>query len=157
MKQSPGRGFFVQKIGRIFGAHAMVANRPGNQRPICKMDIKNLTKIAEEVGAEAVAKANRVKGWNLICCLYSESRSSKDDLIHAYANEARSLSLLSLRLTCAKAEAGLRGNTKKYERLTKAIEEVTKREMRLSALCHEAIKAAREADEKAKIDRKENA
>jgi len=157
MKQSPGRGFFVQKIGRIFGAHAMVANRPGNQRPICKMDIKNLTKIAEEVGAEAVAKANRVKGWNLICCLYSESHSSEDDLAHAYATEARSLSLLSLRLTCAKAEAGLRGNTKKYERLTKAIEEVTKREMRLSALCHEAIKAAREADEKAKIDRKENA
>ena len=121
------------------------------------MDIKNLTKIAEEVGAEAVAKANRVKGWNLICCLYSEPRTAKDDLAHAYATEARSLSLLSLRLTCAKAEAGLRGNTKKYERLTKAIEEVTKREMRLSALCHEAIKAAREADEKAKIDRKENA
>lgn len=157
MKQSPGRGFFVQKLGRIVGAHAMVANRPGNQRPICKMDIKNLTKIAEEVGAEAVAKANRVKGWNLICCLYSEPRTAEDDLAHAYATEARSLSLLSLRLTCAKAEAGLRGNTKKYERLTKAIEEVTKREMRLSALCHEAIKAAREADEKAKIDRKENA
>ena len=157
MKQSPGRGFFVQKIGRIFGAHAMVANRPGNKRPIRKMEIKYLTKIAEEVGAEAKAKANRVKGWNLICCLYSEARNAEDDLAHAYATEARSLSLLSLRLTCAKAEAGLRGNTKRYERLTKAIEEVTKREMRLSALCHEAIKAAREADEKAKNDRKENA
>lgn len=121
------------------------------------MDIKELTKIAEDIGATAAAKANRVKGWNLICCLYSEPRTAEDDLAHAYATEARSLSLLSLRLTCAKAEAGLRGNTKKYERLTKAIEEVTKREMRLSTLCHEAIKAAREADEKAKIDRKENA
>ena len=114
------------------------------------MDIKELTNIAEDIGTTAAAKANRVKGWNLICGLYSESRSSKDDLIHAYANEARSLSLLSLRLTCAKAEAGLRGNTKKYERLTKAIDEVTKREMRLSALCHAAVNAAREGNRKEK-------
>ena len=112
------------------------------------MDIKELTKIAEDIGTTAAAKANRVKGWNLICCLYSESRSSKDDLIHAYATEARSLSLLNLRLTCAKAEAGLRGDTKKYERLAKAIDEVTMREMRLSALCHAAINAAREGERK---------
>lgn len=112
------------------------------------MEIKDLTKIAEEVGAAAAAKANRVKGWNLICCLYSEPRTAEDDLAHAYANEARSLSLLNLRLTCAKAEAGLRGNTKKYERLTKAIDEVTKREMRLSALCYAAVNAAREGNRK---------
>ena len=132
---------------KFLASHLLKGVTPGT-RGYFKMDIKELTNLAEDIGTTAAAKANRVKGWNLICCLYSESRSSKDDLIHAYANEARSLSLLNLRLTCAKAEAGLRGNTKKYERLTKAIDEVTKREMRLSALCHAAINVAREGERK---------
>lgn len=106
------------------------------------MTIPEITRIAEEVGAEVKAKANRVRGWNLICALYSESRSSEEDMAHAYAMEARSLSLLGLRLVCARAEAGLRGDMKKYARLSKAIDEVAKREMYLSSLCHEAIKTA---------------
>lgn len=119
-------------------------------------NIKELTRIAEEIGAEAQVKANRVKGWNLICCLYSESRSAEEDLAHAYAVEARDLCILGLRLTCARAEAGIRGNQKKYERLTKAIEEITKREMHLSALCRESIREAKIKSSKEEKDRKEN-
>ena len=111
------------------------------------MTILETTRIAEEVGAEAKAKANRVRGWNLICALYSESRSSEEDMAHAYASEARSLSILGLRLTCARAEAGLKGDLKKYARLGKAIEEVTKREMYLSSLCHKAIQTASDRKE----------
>lgn len=106
------------------------------------MKISELTRIAEEVGAEALTKANRVKGWNLICGLYSEPHSPDEDLAHAYASEARELSLHGLRLTCARAEAGLKGNSKRYDSLTKAIEEISKRERHLSALCREAIRNA---------------
>ena len=104
-----------------------------------------------------MTRAERVKGWHLIAELYCNPHTAEDDLVHAYASEARSLSLLSLRLTCARAEAGLRGNTKKYERLSKALDELTKREQNLSTLCREAVKAAREASRKAKEEEKAKA
>ena len=121
------------------------------------MEIYDLTRIAGEVGAEVMTRAERVKGWHLIAELYCEPRNAEDDLVHAYASEARSLSLLSMRLTCARAEAGLRGNTKKYERLSKALDELSKREQNLSTLCREAIKAARNASRKAKAEAKAKA
>jgi hypothetical protein len=120
---------------------------PQEQRAIHHMSIQEITRIAEETGATAQSKANRIKGWNLICCLYSESRSREEDLIHAYAVEAREVCIAGLRLVYARAEAGLRGNKERYERLGRTIEQLFEREMYLSSLCRESIKKTKAGKE----------
>lgn len=114
------------------------------------MNLKELTRIARETGAAAQAKANRIKGWNLVCCLYSEARSTEEDLAHAYAVEAREVCFNGLRLICARAEAGLRGNIKRYERLGRVIEQLSEREQYLASLCREAIKKTKAGKEQAR-------
>ena len=65
------------------------------------MTIQELTRIAGDISSKAQSLEKRIKGWNLICGLFSEPRSTEEDLAHAYAAEAREVCLTAMRICYA--------------------------------------------------------
>lgn len=102
--------------------------------------IANKTRIAEDTSHRLGELTKSLKGWNLIAGLYEDTRSSHDDLIHAYANEARELVLLSLRLTFELGAAGMKENKSRFEHLLKRLNELDEREKKLASFCREVMR-----------------
>lgn len=102
--------------------------------------MKNKTRIAEDTSHRLGELTKSLKGWNLIAGLFEYTRSSQDDLIHAYAREARELVLLSLRLTFELGSAGIKGNKSRFDHLLKRLEELDEREQKLADLCREVMR-----------------
>lgn len=111
------------------------------------------TRIAGDISSKAQSLEKRIKGWNLICGLFSESRSSEEDLVHAYAAEAREVCIAAMRICLARGMSGFKGNIKRYQRLGNILSELHEREMRLSHLCRQAIQTSKLTN--AKPDSKE--
>lgn len=116
------------------------------KRPIYDMSIQEITRIAEDMASKAPHLAQRIMGWNLICGLYSEPRSHEEDMVLAYAHQAREICVRTLYLTCARAQAGLKDNLARYERLGQILTDLKIREQLLSSLCRAAIRR-RKADQ----------
>lgn len=85
--------------------------------------------------------ARSLEGWNLLACLFSESRTTEEDLTHALAIEARELVRSSLRLTFALGEAGMKGDGKRFSRLLGILDQLDARERRLAFLCRSCIQS----------------
>lgn len=109
--------------------------------------IANKTRIAGDTSHRLGELTKSLKGWNLLVGLYEDTRSSQDDLIHAYAVEARELVLLSLRLTFELGTAGLQGNKSRFDHLLKRLEELDERERKLAVLCRDVICAKNPSSE----------
>lgn len=101
--------------------------------------IANQTRIAEDTSRRLGELIKSLKGWNLMTGLYEETHSTQDDLIHAYANEARGLVLISLRLTFELGAAGIRGDTRRFNRLLQKLDQLDKREKKLGTLYLESM------------------
>lgn len=69
----------------------------------------NLLQIIEDTQHRLGELTKSLKGWNLIGGLFSEARTSEEDIAHALAVEGRELVKNSLRLTFALGEAAMPG------------------------------------------------
>lgn len=100
----------------------------------------NLLQIIEDSQHRLGELTKSLKGWNLIGGLFSEARTSEEDIAHALAVEGRELVKNSLRLTFALGEAAMRGDAKRVERLVHVLDQLDSRESRLAGLCQNAIR-----------------
>lgn len=107
------------------------------------MTIQELTRMAGDISSKAQSLEKRIKGWNLICGLFSEPRSTEEDLAHAYAAEAREVCLTAMRICYAWGLAGFKGNIERFHRLGNILAGLHERERRLSDLCRKAIQASK--------------
>ena len=107
------------------------------------MTIQELTRMAGDISSKAQSLEKRIKGWNLICGLFSEPRNTEEDLAHAYAAEAREVCFTAMRICYAWGLAGFKGNIERFHRLGNILAELHEREMRLSDLCRKAIQASK--------------
>ena len=81
------------------------------------MTIQELTRMAGDISSKAQSLEKRIKGWNLICGLFSEPRNTEEDLAHAYAAEAREVCFTAMRICYAWGLAGFKGNIERFHRL----------------------------------------
>ena len=107
------------------------------------MTIQELTRMAGDISSKAQSLEKRIKGWNLICGLFSEPRNTEEDLAHAYAAEAREVCFTAMRICYAWGLAGFKGNIERFHRLGNILAGLHEREMRLSVLCRKAIQASK--------------
>lgn len=97
------------------------------------------TRIAEDTTRRLSELVKSLKGWNLIVGLYEEKQNVQDDLVHAYANEARELVLMSLRLTFELGVAAMKERHERFDNLLQRLDSLDEREKTLSALCRKAL------------------
>ena len=112
------------------------------------MTIQELTRMAGDISSKAQSLEKRIKGWNLICGLFSEPRNTEEDLAHAYAAEAREVCFTAMRICYAWGLAGFKGNIDRFHRLGNILVGLHEREMRLSDLCRQAIQASKSTNVK---------
>lgn len=118
------------------------------------MTIQELTRIAGDISSKAQSLEKRIRGWNLICGLFSEPRSTEEDLAHAYAAEAREVCIAAMRICFAWGLSGFKGNIERYHRLGDILAGLHERERRLSDLCRKAIQASKPANGKSAFKKK---
>ena len=103
------------------------------------MTIQEIIRIVKAVSSKAQSLDKRIRDWNLICGLFSESQNSDEGLAYAYAVKAREICLLSMRVCFVWGLAGLKGDIKRFNRLGNRLFGLHEREICLSHLCRQAI------------------
>lgn len=103
------------------------------------MDTANTTKTVEDLAQDSAGLLQKLKGWNLIAGLYEEPGSKDEDLVHAYAQQARDIVVQMVRLMCERVTAALKGKAGRHENLTRKLQDLGERERNLCTLCHQAL------------------
>ena len=100
---------------------------------------KNRTQIVEDLAQDSAGLLQKLKGWNLISGLYEYPENKDEDLVHAYAQQARDIVVQMVRLMCERVTAALKGKAGRHENLTRKLQDLGERERNLCSLCHQAL------------------
>lgn len=96
-------------------------------------------KTVEDLAQDSAGLLQKLKGWNLISGLYEYPENKDEDLVHAYAQQARDIVVQMVRLMCERVTAALKGKAGRHENLTRKLQDLGERERNLCTLCHQAL------------------
>lgn len=100
------------------------------------MTTQDTTRIADDLATDSTSLVKKLKGWNLIIGLYSEPSRTEEDLVHAYAQEARDIVQMMVRVLCDMTSAALRGKTERAAHMKSRLVQMAEREKHLATLCN---------------------
>lgn len=103
------------------------------------MDTAKTTKMVEDLAQDSAGLLQKLKGWNLIAGLYEEPGSKEEDLVHAYAQQARDVVVMMVRLMCERVTAALKGRSERHANLTARLRDLAERERSLGELCQRSL------------------
>lgn len=140
-----GGGKTFLMAGEDFSDHLACSTRKGyaggKKKPL-RNDMESYattTKTVEDLAQDSAGLLQKLKGWNLISGLYEYPENKDEDLVHAYAQQARDIVVQMVRLMCERVTAALKGKAGRHENLTRKLQDLGERERNLCSLCHQAL------------------
>ncbi len=97
------------------------------------------TRTTAEIIGQLSEHRKQLEGWKLVVGLYSERRSTEEDLIHAYAVEACELMQRAMRMLFELGAASIMQQRSSCEHLRRCIAEHDERAVVLAKLCRQVL------------------
>lgn len=107
--------------------------------------LPNKTRMAEDITRRLDELIKSLKSWNLLCAIYERPASHEEDLIHAYANEAKSLVMTSLRKTFHLGTLCIDEEAHDVQEELNELNTIDSREAELATLCKKILTQYRKA------------
>lgn len=101
--------------------------------------LPNKTRMAEDITRRLDELVKSLKSWNLLCAFYEHPASHEEDLIHAYANEAKSLVMTSLHKTFYLGSLCMNEDSRDVQEVLNELNAIDSRESELATLCKKIL------------------